>query len=240
MDSHRDDEDRIRLYLLARIPEAESSDIELVALQSPAALERIEAIEGDLILDFVHNRLAQEQRVWFLEAYSASPARWRRVVEAQALVDAARRRKPVRPERRVSFFQFRLALAACLTLAVVAGLWFRQSRTPVPPAPVAVAVVARIRLEPGLSRGAEARRTPAVLRIPTQAGIVRIELSGAPVAGREALTVDLRRVESSAAEWSGPAGASVDVPSRVFKPGDYVLGLSAGGRPVASYQFRAE
>ena len=72
MASHPDDF-TLRLFLLGCLPEAEREDIERAALESAEFFECIEALEQELILDYVQGRLTSADRSAFESAYRQTP-----------------------------------------------------------------------------------------------------------------------------------------------------------------------
>ena len=271
MPSDREDK-TLRLFLLGEVPETEREEIELAALSDPQLRERIEALEEELILDYVQESLPAGERSGFEAAYGQSAARRQRVEQTRALVMAIgqTRRDPASPSAAPSggeaslgrgwlgfFSRFHFAFAGG-AVAVLFGLtiWVRQQ----PNAPrtrsfeivePAVQLVAVVRLEPGLTRGSTgvsgAAAQPAILSLPGEAGVVRMELRAVqPTKSDAALLVAVRRVESPTEDWKGEAHrisermVTVEIPARVLIRGDYVLRLIVGGLPAATYQFRVD
>jgi hypothetical protein len=225
---------QLRDFLLGRFAEAEREALERACFAFPDLLERVEAIEQDLILDYLRNRgLDPRERVEFENAYRRSKPRWRRVEELRALTGMSSARRPR---------GFYLAIAASVLCAVGAlSLYYYLVD---PPARIA----ATYRLESGLVRSGPAGSPP--VKVESDRGdraAIRFELGA--VTGTEALPlrVTVRQAGSDADLWAGGARrgsssqpVSVDVPARLLARGDYVITLFAGERIAATYQFRVD
>jgi hypothetical protein len=109
------DEARLVEYLLGQGDAASHADIEERYASDPAFLDELQAVERDLIDQYVRGELAN--RAAFERHFLASPARREKVAFARALMQsnfgAANRRAP--------YLRWPLAAAAALVLS--AGLW---------------------------------------------------------------------------------------------------------------------
>jgi hypothetical protein len=140
------DDAALRRYLLGLLPEVEADGLEEAYLARSEVLERVRAVEDDLLDDYASDRLGPGEKEAFESRYLASPLLRERVLVARALrLAAAERRVPAaqvvtaRPTR----WGAPLALAAGLVLAV-AGLWMWPPRPPeVASAPVPPTSTAR-------------------------------------------------------------------------------------------------
>jgi hypothetical protein len=224
------DDDGIRRYLLGLLADGEAEALEEEYLGRPETLDRVRAVEDDLLDDYAADRLGPEERTLVERRYLASPRLRERVVAARALHLAARRR-PGSGRRWLG----PVAMAAGLLLAVLAlSPWRRgehevaiapapsPSVTPPSPTPSATGApepsaspssasprpgppaLTRVvfALSPVLLRGPQG---PRELRVQPGIATVVLELSGDPdvrPAGSARLAVDIRTVEG-APVWSG-------------------------------------
>ena len=136
-------------YLLGLLPDEEAERLDELAVGDDAVARRLEAVENDLVDDFVRGALDGDVRAQF-EAHFLSTARGREKVRfARALVRSA----AAAPERRTparAHLVSRGLLAAAAVVLVVAGSVFvaRQTRDPGGPAPTDVARQPDVALPP--------------------------------------------------------------------------------------------
>lgn len=179
----------IARYLLGELPAEEQEAFERRYFGDPELLDRMDAVEDDLIDDYVRNALTPEQRQQF-ERHFLDPRRRERVRMAEAL----RRAAPARASRPV----WMLPLAAALFVgALLTIVWMAMRERPVAPSPVVAErpaphvapsslpsasptetapppplQIATIVLSPGLTRGDD---TPPALVIAPRTDSVRLE-----------------------------------------------------------------
>jgi hypothetical protein len=224
------DDEGIRRYLLGLSADEEAEALEEEYLGRPDVLDRVRAVEDDLLDDYAADRLGPDERALFERRYLASPRLRERVVAARALRHATLRR--LEPRER---WRGPLAMAAGLLLAVLALSLWRPSEPKVALAPTPSASVpppapspspsgtsepsvspspgsprpgppaltrVLFALSPVLLRGAEG---PRELRVQSGIATVVLELEGDPAmrpASDARLAVDIRTVEG-ASVWSG-------------------------------------
>jgi hypothetical protein len=242
----RIDEATARRYLLGQLGAAEEEAFEDAYFRDPDVLEEVQAVEDDLLDDYVRGWLTQADRTALEAKAAVSPALRERLLCAGALRLAATRGRPTR---------LWVGLAAGLMLALLGLASLRKApdkaRTAEAPRSTPSPTVAvRVALSPVSLRGEGA--TPTV-RLPADTAAVRFDLEVDPAAvptGARVLEAAVASVDGDPA-WSGGASAdldrvhprwsaSVDLPARHLGPGDYVLTLSAGGETVHRYFFRVE
>ncbi len=120
----------IRRYLLGDLPEDEEQALEDRFAQDDALFATVEAVEDEIIDDYVRDRLASHERARCEERLLASPGQHERVAFARALAartaaTPAPRRASAAPRRRLAPL---LAWAAVLLLAAGLGLTVRETR----------------------------------------------------------------------------------------------------------------
>lgn len=128
------DDAGIRLYLLGLLPEVAAETLEEGYLGQPDVLDRVRAVENDLLDDYAAGRLVPDEKTAFEARYLASPRLRERVLAARALRlgvtgTATGAVAPVGRSRSARWAG--LALAAGLLL----GTWlvYRLSRPTAPP-----------------------------------------------------------------------------------------------------------
>jgi len=136
------DDSRLADYLLGRSRPEDRDEIEQRYMSDPGFLAELQAVERDLIDQFVRGEIADRQA--FEAQFLNSPARRERVEFARALMDSAspvRATIPVREPARYRPWQ--LAAAAVIVVAAGALLWVsnrpgvvdQQVTSVTPPAP---------------------------------------------------------------------------------------------------------
>jgi hypothetical protein len=146
------DEKQIASYLLGDLSEEEESRIEERFLRDVEYRESIQAVEDDLIDEYVRGELTQSGREQFEKRFMSLPHRRQRVEFAKALTEALAEPHAVMAVRdtravdaseqiqssllnflRTPKWAFRFAMAAVAVLLVFGGLWLlnetRQRRT---------------------------------------------------------------------------------------------------------------
>jgi hypothetical protein len=248
------DDAGLRRYLLGRMAETEAEALEHAYLADPQTLERLRAVEDDLLDDYAAGRLAEDERLAFEARYLTSAPLRNRVLAARALrramADSGQAVVHTLARRRAMRWTFPAALAAGLILGVVAyRLWPAAAVPTVSVSPSATAaslrplprdpVTAVLALSPVLLRG---EQPSAARRVPAGTEVVVLVLEGDPAslpAPSSPLAAAVTTVEG-AAVWSGaaqrapgepgsPRLASVRVPAPSLPPGDYLVTLSAPG-----------
>lgn len=118
------DDAGLRLYLLGLMPEAEAEALEQAYFDKPETLERLRAVEDDLLDDHAADRLREDEKRAFEARYLASPPLRQRVMAARALrralAEAGRPAAPRVAGRPGRSGTLPLALAASLLVAAVA------------------------------------------------------------------------------------------------------------------------
>jgi anti-sigma factor RsiW len=240
-------------YLLGELPEAEQESLERSYFSDPALLDRMEAVEDDLIDDYVRGALTPEQRTLF-ERHFLNEKRRERVRMAEALRRAV-------PPRRAPVRAWALPLAAALFVAaLLAIVWLalenrtlRERPAPAPvvaekprpsaaPAPAPEVVpslpppaLATLVLSPGLTRGDE---TPTLV-IEQGAHAVRLEA----LLEVEAPSYDatLQRLDGPVV-WKGTTLSArkgkllLTIPRSRFRTGEHLLTVTAPDY-IADYAF---
>jgi hypothetical protein len=118
-------------YLLNDLPEPEQRRFEEQYFADPGFFEQLQAVEEELIEDYVRERLSAPQRANFERHYLATPERRERVAFARELCDALSREPAARTSEARSWWRARVGImtgqpqvlgyAAALTLLVVGG-----------------------------------------------------------------------------------------------------------------------
>jgi hypothetical protein len=251
----------LRLYLLGRLTDEETTAIEHEYFDRPDALDRACAAEDGLIDDYLSGRLQLDEHEWFEGHYLAAPHHRTRVAVARALRSAASSSAGVRRGSRVGW----LAMAAALVLLVGGSMWLLRrpapaalnapaaSTTPPPERPstsnpAKPPVTIALSIAPINVRSAG---ETATLVIPAPTDLVVLQLQGDPseralnsgraiirtVAGTEvwrgAVVADARGIQAAAL-------ARLEVPADRLEADDYIVELfdtDAGGREVERYRY---
>ena len=253
------DDEGLRRYLLGLLPEPEAEALEQDSLASPEVLDRVRAVEHDLLDDYAAGRLGAEDVARFESRYLASPRLRDRVTAARALRLAAPAETPTVPARRPVRWWPVLAVAAALVLVVVVPVLRRPARgpevvtRPSPSAPTSLAESAPLASPltpsvPAITRVVFAvsplrlrgQDGPTELRVPKDAGLVALELEGdADGLAGTSLEATLSTVEGRRV-WRGQARrvltpsrpslvAVAEVPAEALPAGDYLLKLTVPG-----------
>jgi anti-sigma factor RsiW len=213
----------VRRYLLGLLADAEREAVEERLFDSPDFLPLVEAVEGELMDEYVDGSLpAADRKRW--EAYlSAHPESRDRLQFARALHGHFAAKRPAW-KRLLPV----LAIAAALLVAIL--LWERRETSPAPgKQPVVFAMV----LNPGTLRSAgEQSQT---MTIPPAAEIVRIDFRSPG-----AVKAVVRLIDTGNAVWTGEAKQGVaELRAPMLANGDYVATtFDAAGEELADYTFR--
>ena len=225
------DDQRLRAYLLGRLPEAEAEQLETRALDDEEFFLTLKGVEDDLFDDFARNSLQGEDRQAFLAKYGANHEK---LVFARAL--AGKSSNVIKfPVRRLPY---QLAAAAVLVLAVGTFLvQQRSSSTPAPspsPSPRVVnppEVTATANLVLGSSRAAG---DATVILLPPDATRVqlRVKLNAADRFDQYALEARTARnnivwgdAAAKGALDNGDLIVTAFVPAKALAPGTYELAV---------------
>lgn len=248
----RDETRRLRRYVLGAATDEESAALEREYVERASALDRVAAVEDDLIDDYLLERLAQDERHMFETRYLASPRHRMRVAVVRRL--HASSSAGSRERRRATLHWWpALAVAATLVALVAAGVWFTPSIDSTPPGaapstpaggteprgtqpPAAPATVALLLSPIAVRAGGE----PPTLVIPAGTEVVALLLEGE--AGEPAVERGRAVVRTVAGDevWRGPATpaagappqalARLELPAGRLPPDDYIVELfDAGG-----------
>lgn len=249
--------DDLRAYLLDEMDADRREAIEASYFADPAALDRLDGAEQELIEAYLAGQLDARTRARFEQTCLTTPTRRQRLDTTRRLMSASPAAAPASPRARWTPY---LALAASLLIFAAAGWWMRPfgARTgagaepspvttgaarpslPAPPPEAAPSVLA-LALSPLNPRGPGA--TPALI-LPPGIATLRLDLeavgSGPGVSRPHAMvqTVDgaeVWRGEGQGAD--GRQGWTVAVPAARLMPDDYVLVLLDPGRPEANREL---
>jgi hypothetical protein len=249
---------QLTAYLLDRLPEEEARRIEERYFADDAFFVLAGACEQDLIRDYLLKKLSPDDTRSFERKYRASPGLWEKV-EFCAAIMTLTGSVPASTHRaaRIPSPVWRLAAAAAIVAGLVLIGW-QQTRIGRLEAELhqvairdalksgeahpAVAVVA-FALRPVLDR--DANSSAVVLRIPADAGEVRLSLEIEPgneaAEYRAALTLPGGGEVWSAFVLGGSRVLELTAPALTMVRGDYVLTLDARAGPAhQAYAFRVE
>ncbi len=259
-------EREIRAYLLAMLPDFERSRIEQELLTQPETREILDAIEVDLIDDYLTGDLSPEEIRHFEQDFLTSPARCEKLAFAAAFLRSLPTPRPPLwrrligklrgPGLRPLAFGAVAAASAGIMLLLVHS-WARRPEAGQRPASQSVAHqpsgapanIPAFVLTPGVLRG---EGGPRALAIP--AGIALIRLQGdMPRLHRtwryraRLRTLDGDEIWNAAVTPGGahPYLLDVLIPTRTLPEGDYLMtveGAPPGKQlePMNSYLFRVE
>lgn len=131
---------RARRYLLGQATEEESSVIEQEYLEHDEAVERIAAVEDDLIEEYLTNQLSSSERQHFERTYLAAPPHRVRVETVRRLMahsartgSAGNEKRSLASWTRMSSHSGWLALAATILVVASIALWRFSSVESQPP-----------------------------------------------------------------------------------------------------------
>jgi len=126
------DEAGIRRYLLGLMPEPEAEALEHEYVARPEVLERVRAVEDDLLDDYAAGRLGPEEKHAFESRYLSSGPLRERVATARALRRAiVEHAVASTAAARRTWWRAPLAIAAGLLIALlVLGIWPRRVQQP--------------------------------------------------------------------------------------------------------------
>jgi hypothetical protein len=144
-------EDRqIARHLLGLLPEAEEAALALRRKEDPAFDELCQAVEAELIDDFLQGRLSPEEAIRFERKYLATPESRDKFEFARAMLGSFAIKPPRAAKSRRRLFPALVAVAAAALLAA-AGLVFLVNWQP--------EAVVSYALFPGTARGLEPPQT---------------------------------------------------------------------------------
>lgn len=134
----QDDEQQLIRYLLGELPPEAQERLEEQLFADPELADRIDAVETDLVDDYVRQELPEDLRRRFESGYLASRARQDRVrrarAEIQVLSESAsssgpgQAAVPGRPAAQVIPPVWRFAMAAVILLSLAATVWLGVER----------------------------------------------------------------------------------------------------------------
>jgi hypothetical protein len=246
---------RARRYLLGEASEDERAAIEQEYFADEGALETMEAVEEQLIEDYLLNQLGLDERGRFERDYLSAPHRRRRVETVGGLIAAGL----TKPRRSLAWSVPLFALAAAALLAVAAGVWWmagtqrplgptadgQQTAAPPPSTPP--------RVEPPPTASPAAASAPRVfaftlspvsvraggdspsVTMPAGTDVLRLQLEGDAGAPRLERARAIVRPVTGDEVWRGTADdarpgppgsvAQIDVPAVKLPPDDYIVTL---------------
>ena len=225
-----------RRYLLGETSDDENSSVELEYVRDGGALDRMAAVEDELIEDYLAGRLDDRTRAQFEGHYLASAHHRVRVETVRRLADSAVPRQRF-AQRRAGL----LGLAAAAVLVLVTSVWLLRGGGSAPPkvstaspatgansrASAATPVIFAITIAVDDVRG-QGDRPPVVVPAGTDRVLVNLENrpGGEPLAQGRATV----RTVPGGEVWSGPAAsgdpailARFEVPAAALAPDDYVI-----------------
>ena len=252
-------DERILAYLLKELPDEELERFEDECFEQESWPAQLDAVEEDLIEDYLREGLAPERRTRFEQNYLATAARRERVRMAAALLRLLDERRteeeveeeaaevvappatPVVPPPTVATWAERFrafwgghawsprAAAALALVLVAAGTWWLYSSRTSAPQ-----TVAALELNVRNSDRAAGTGQPGRVKLAPDTDALRVALTipeGSPPAARYRVELENREGETSAARVDGQEGRTVSVliPSARLARGRYVLKLFAVG-----------
>ena len=253
-----------RRYLLGQSSDQESAVLEQEYLEHDEAVERIAAVEDDLIEDYLTGQLSADDRERFERSYLASAPHRVRVETVRRLMANASQQSAAGAvpmtrgvaAKRIAPYRQWLALAASLLLVVSVARWYfstngtlqvAPTQNPAPQTPAAVAEAPRVfaeALSPVGVRGASESRS-IVIPAGTETLVLRLESEGD---GRQ-LTARRAAIRTVGGQdvWQGtvtpdsnlPTGivARIDVPAGRLPPDDYLVTLLGTDRAGAEVEW---
>lgn len=247
--------DDLRSYLLDEVATDRREAIEASYFADPAALERLDATEQDLIEAYLAGELDAGMRARFERTCLTTPTRQHRLDTTRRLM-AASAAAPASQRTRWAPY---LALAASL-LIFAAGWWMRPlgpragagpeasrvatgaARPPLPaPPPEAAPSVLALALSPLNPRGPGA--TPALI-LPPGTAALRLDLEAVGTGPAVPRPLAVVQTVDGAEVWRGEGqgadgrhGWTVAVPAARLMADDYVLVLFDPGRPEADREL---
>ncbi len=248
------DEKRLTQYLLGELQEEDREAVERQYFDDDDSFEKLNALEEELIRDYLRGDMPPDMRGKFEERYLTNPPLRKKVEEARSLMQILAKEQPEvaapvtisAAQRRtsgLSWFQanwLRWAVPAagiaCLVFAIWTGRQYVDSRNQVARLerelagrPSRPPIVVSFLLSPGLLRGEGAKQRQ--LSIPSGAATVRLELEF-PGAKRFAryrgvlTTVDGREASSGEITGAGtPDTLVMTVDAAALATDDYLLKL---------------
>jgi hypothetical protein len=246
-----EDHNRIRLYLLGKLPDSEKEQIEQELLANDDLFEEILIVEEELADEYVAGKLSREEQADFEKHFLATPERQQNLRFAQALnryVRAEANRElnatPVPPVYWAPRSWIGRVAAVVAVIAVAAALWLLipRSQTPRSFAPLTLTISSSSR-----DQGAQSTR----VSLPPGADALKISLrlpNPSPPAVRYRAELLDNNVGSRTLETTEQDGDSVVlvIPSAELRRGRYAINLiavQAGGaeQPInGSYYFTVE
>jgi hypothetical protein len=235
-----------RRYLLGVADDEECSAIEREYFADEAAIDRIAAVEDDLVEDYLADRLPAEDRDRFEQHYLASPRHRARVeaIRQLSLMAGEDRRPP-----RAAALRY-LAIAAVLLIAAGGVVWMVVARKPQSiGAPSGLPATARsipahprifaVSLSPIAVRSASEGQS---FIIPAGTDVVALQLEGAVDSAQAANSRAVIQTVGGGEIWAGPVSSAAtlppgviarfEVPAARLSIDDYIVvlfGTDAGG-----------
>jgi hypothetical protein len=127
--SHEAERQRLREYLLGKMPEDVAAELDTRLFEDNALLDELEQERQLLIEDFVGSGLTAEEAALFQSQLSRSPELRRKADEFRELLEALQRQTPVLENRRTSMLSRILLLltpAFAVLLCAVSLLYFKE------------------------------------------------------------------------------------------------------------------
>lgn len=240
------DETLLRRFLVGDVTPEEQERIEDAFMFDTALHDRLEALEREMMGDYLRGALDTALRERATRAFNATPERRRRLDEERQLLDALESRRPAAAEarrhtrKRLSAPRIVMLLSAAAVALLAVGLFRRgivrppepvsPSRSGIEHAPVDLV----FELKPVVRSGTE---TGNIIAVPTGTDTVTLRFSMPLDAaeqpafsirpdGRPPLTVPQNPVIDRAD--SGAAAVRWTVPASLLPAGDYLLVATSG------------
>ena len=254
----------ITQYLLGVLPEEEAERLEEESICDGAFFERIEAVEHELIKEFLDKKLSPPDEARFRSKYLSTPALRKKVQFAEDLRLLAREAASRKRPRKAGWLSWpRIAVplfagAGALVL-LIGTLTFTLHRQP-PPATNVVSQTARpetgsvgvvsLLLLPGSEKSGEARERRVIIRPDTGKVVLEFQVPGnaPPKANIELVRVaepnDEKRLDEAVESRPAEAGRlyTLSVAAAQLPDGNYIAYLrrwpsTAQAEPEESFVF---
>lgn len=218
MSNPSDEEREIRAYLLGKLDPTQHSEIERRKASEPEFAETVEAIEAELVDDYVQGNLRGEEKRQF-ERRSLDTAEGQRNIEfSRAFLKSS---GSLRQHYRVW-----LGIGAAAVILIAAAMAYVWRPRP--------SIAALVIEKPGVVRGDQG------LRLHPDTSVVQIVLKSAPRNATRAVLLRVGRKDAlleTVISVNSEGQSRLALAPELFTAGDYLIQLKAGD-VVASYFFQ--